>query len=132
MNKRAKGNRLQRDVVRILKGWGYTVHNQCAVARPVKIKNRTIWVSKRNDIFGCIDIVAVRRGSRVRFIQVTADSGIGRKEKELRNVSWDFNFMLVEVWRYARRKKKPVWIIYRFREDSLCPVVCLNVKGGVA
>jgi hypothetical protein len=57
-----------------------------------------------NDVFGCIDLVAKRRGERTRWIQVTSDGGIGRKATDLAEVPWDPLFDLVEVWQWKGRK----------------------------
>ena len=45
--------------------------------------------------------VAKKRGQRTRWIQVTADSGIGRKKADLAEVPWDELFDEVEIWRWV-------------------------------
>lgn len=72
---------------------GSVVHNQIPVARAIPIKDprtgkvEVRWVSSRNDIFGCIDLVWMH-GQGITWIQCTMDRGIGRKAKELGTVPW--------------------------------------------
>ena len=83
---------------------GSIVHNQKAVAKTIKIRNPKTgqledrWVSQRNDILGCIDLIWIREDGYITFIQATLDSGVGRKLTELKKIPWDVTRYAVEVW----------------------------------
>jgi len=83
---------------------GSVVHNQKSVAKTIKIRNPKTgqledrWVSQRNDILGCIDLIWIREDGYITFIQATLDSGVGRKLTELKKIPWDVTRYAVEVW----------------------------------
>ena len=109
MNTSAKGAAIELQAIKLLEAEGYKVHRCVRTGA----KRGPFWVSQSNDVFGCIDLVAKKRGARTRWIQVTADSGVGRKRKELAEVPWDPLFDSVEIWRWVggqRRKDR------RFRD----------------
>jgi len=74
---------------------GIVVHNQ-------KMNHVAIgpgkWICQENDIFGCIDLVAICRGQKPLFIQVTMDQHIGRKFKDLIEVPWELEHAAVQLW----------------------------------
>lgn len=105
VNTSMKGTKLELVAIKMLEAEGYVVHR--CVRTSVKRGGR--FFSQSNDIFGCIDLVAKKRGERTRWVQVTADSGIGRKKDDLAEVPWDPLFDSVEIWRWVggnRRKHK--------------------------
>ncbi len=105
VNTSSKGTAVELAAIKVLEAEGYKVHRCVRTG----VKRGPIYISQSNDVFGCIDLVAKRRGSRTRWIQVTADSGIGRKKKDLDEVPWDPVFDSVEIWRWvggASRKHK--------------------------
>lgn len=79
-----------------------SVHNQKSVAKAIPIKDpktgkiEVRWVSQRNDIFGCIDLIVMRR-TGFTWIQCTMDRGIGRKLNDLATVPWPDNAD-VQLW----------------------------------
>lgn len=96
---RARGNAFQDRCTKILEAEGWTTHNQKTVSKAIPIGPGQIrWTSCRNDIFGALDILAVKPGERVRGIQCTLDRGKGRKLKDLVAVPWPAEHMDVEVW----------------------------------
>lgn len=115
--KRKYGNYLQNRVAEYLKINGYSVHNQKSTAKKINTPKGPIWVSQRNDILGCIDILAIKADEKPRFIQVTADTTIKRKLEKLQQVNWS-EFCNVEVWRYTGKGR---WLIYEYviREKQL-------------
>ena len=95
---RARGNDFQDRCANYLTGQGYAVHNQKTASRAIPIKGRLVWVSQRNDVFGAFDLIACRPGEKVRFIQVTLDSGVSKRVKEVNGFNWPLEFMTVELW----------------------------------
>lgn len=91
-----KGREAERKAIQILERLGYVVHRTVRVS----IFRRGRWFSQRNDVFGCIDLLAKRRGERMRYIQVTMGGGIGAKRRELATVPWDVEHESVEIWRW--------------------------------
>lgn len=112
--RRKLGNYLQNKVEQYLKNNGYSVHNQKSVAKQIMTPRGPIWVSQRNDILGCIDIIAIKENKKPKFIQVTADTNIKRKLDKLLQVKWS-KFCEIEVWRY----RHGTWIIYEFKDNQL-------------
>lgn len=102
-NTRARGNAFQDRCAGYLTAEGYATHNQKTVARAIPIKGKIVWVSQRNDVFGAFDLVAVRAGEKVRFIQVTLDSSVAKRVKEVNGIQWPLEFMTVELWQGRER-----------------------------
>lgn len=111
---RARGNDFQDRCSRYLEAEGFTVHNQKTYAKVIKIRDRKtgqlrdVWVSTRNDILGAFDLIAVKAGERVRFIQVTLDSSVSKRVKEVNGIAWPFDFMTVELWQGRDRAEVAV------------------------
>jgi len=105
VNTSSKGTHVELLAIKLLQAEGYFVHRCIRTGQ----KRGPFYVSQSNDVFGCIDLVAKKLGQRTRWIQVTADSGIGRKRKEMEEVPWDPQIDSVEIWRWvggAKRKHK--------------------------
>lgn len=126
MNKRQKGNICQNKAAEFLTKWGYQVHNQKSVASMIRTSRGMIWVSKRNDILGCIDLIAIKSDEPTRFIQVTAHTGMGEKLKKLGTVKWNFAYSSVEVWRYVDKGR---WVLMEYTGEALEKFA--EIKRGV-
>jgi len=109
---------------------GSVVHNQKAVSKIIKIRDKKTgqlvdrWVSQRNDIFGCIDLIWVLPDAPIIWVQCTTDQHIERKEKDLRSVPWPPNTN-VQLW--LKRPDKRV-DIYNMTADNM-RLVCSIVRG---
>lgn len=101
VNRAAKGTAIELTAIKVLEAQGYTVHRCVRTG----VKRGKMYFSQSNDIFGCIDLVAKKQGERTRWIQVTADGGIGRKKADLAEVPWDCLFDSVEIWRWVGSKR---------------------------
>jgi hypothetical protein len=124
MNKRKKGNAFQDWI----EHWfldrfsEVAVHNQKTVANKIPIRNKVtgiteeIWISKRNDVWGCIDLLVLFPDKKPLFIQATLDTGITRKLQDLLKVKWPLQFCHVQVW-----VKRPdgIIVIKQFTGDAL-------------
>lgn len=93
---RAKGNNFQVQIVKYLEKQGWHCHNQVAMAKWLPF--RQMWVSTRNDILGCIDVLAVRPDAPPLFIQATMHTGVGKKLADLRSVPWPYDRVDVQLW----------------------------------
>lgn len=88
--KSQKGNQFQDWIQKWLEKQGYIVHNQKPAAKMIRRPDpktgqmRDFWVSSRNDIFSCIDLIAIRP-NQILWIQATTDTGIGRKKKKIKD-----------------------------------------------
>lgn len=105
VNTSSKGTAIELAAIKVLEAEGYKVHRCVRTG----VRRGPLYISQSNDVFGCIDLVAKRRGERTRWIQVTAHSGIGKKKADLDEVPWDTAFDSVEIWRWvggASRKHK--------------------------
>jgi hypothetical protein len=123
-NTSAKGATVELTAIKMLEADDYKVHRCVRTG----VKRGAMYISQSNDIFGCIDLVAKKQGQRTRWIQVTADGGIGRKKTDLAEVPWDPLFDDVEIWRWvggrARKHKttgemldRQYFQVYRLDED---------------
>lgn len=111
VNTSSKGTAIELAAIKVLESGGYKVHRCVRTG----VKRGPLYISQSNDVFGCIDLVAKKRGERTRWIQVTADSGVGRKKKDLGEVPWDPTFDSVEIWRWVggasrRHKATGAWL----------------------
>ncbi|MEK6985817.1 MAG: hypothetical protein AABX89_05505 [Candidatus Thermoplasmatota archaeon] len=97
INTSSKGAQVELLAIKLLEAAGYKVHRCVRTGS----KRGPLWISQSNDVFGCIDLVGKKRGERTRWVQVTADSGIGRKRREMDEVPWDPIFDSVEIWRWV-------------------------------
>lgn len=112
---RQSGNQFQNWCAAWLEEQGYSVHNQKTVAKLIRTqKHGLIWISQRNDIFGC-DIIAMRWGDKPLFIQATLHSAVQKRLDELKKYSWPLDYVIVEVW---QKKDKQV-NIKRFDGEDL-------------
>ena len=68
VNTSAKGTSIELAAIKLLEAEGYKVHRCVRTG----VKRGPFYFSQSNDVFGCIDLVAKRFGSRTRWIQVTA------------------------------------------------------------
>ena len=109
---------------------GSVVHNQKAVSKIIKIRDKKTgqlvdrWVSQRNDIFGCIDLVWITAQGTICFIQATEDRGIGRKLAELNKVPWCLSNCLVQLWLKREPGRVDVYNLNRLKElDKICTII---------
>jgi hypothetical protein len=88
----------------ILKELGYTTHRVQDTAR--RINGR--WLSRGNDVFECIDVVAYSP-SEMRLVQVTTTNGVSKRKKKIEGIlpPPHVNNIHVEVWE-AKKKKNPL------------------------
>lgn len=104
-NKRAKGLEFQRWIKKWLEEKDWIVHNQVPVGKLIVVKGKKIFISQRNDIFGCDLIARKDFKNNLNFsmvtlwIQATLDSGITRKVEELKKFPWGRSLGdRVQVW----------------------------------
>src|SRR5581483_10985300 len=97
VNRSKKGTAIELAALKLLQAEGYTVHRCVRTG----VRRGPLFISQSNDVFGCIDLVAKKRGQRTRWIQATADGGIGRKKADLAEVPWDPLYDSVEIWRWV-------------------------------
>lgn len=102
VNTSKKGTSIELAAIKVLEAEGYKVHRCVRTG----VKRGPLYFSQSNDVFGCIDLVAKRRGARTRWIQVTAHSGIGQKKKDLDEVPWDPEHDSVEIWRWVGGRER--------------------------
>jgi hypothetical protein len=101
INRAAKGTAIELTAIKLLEHQGYKIHRCVRTG----VKRGKMYYSQSNDVFGCIDLIAKKAGERTRWIQVTADGGIGRKKNDLAEVPWDSLFDSVEIWRWVGTKR---------------------------
>ena len=146
VNTSSKGTAIELAAIKVLEAEGYKVHRCVRTG----VKRGPFYYSQSNDVFGCIDLVAKRKGVRTRWIQVTAHGGIGQKKADLGEVPWDPVFDSVEIWRWvggATRKHKATgaWLerqyfqVYRLdhgyelrKDDRVQLVAAAPTPGGTA
>ena len=108
--KRKKGLQLQNWIAKYLEENGWIVHNQKPVSKMLTTEKGNIWISQRNDIFGCIDIIAKKKEEKTLWILATHDVNLERRVEKLKEIGWDYNVDCVELWQKKDKKIK----IYRY------------------
>lgn len=119
MSRKSKGNQFEKWAKAYLEEQGYVVHR----AQSQGVNVGTHFVSRSNDIFHCIDLIAKKHGERTRWIQVTSvNVGIGVKAAKMEQVPWDAAHDSVEVWQYTggtnTAKKPGQFFQVRHREQN--------------
>ena len=121
MNKRKYGNTLQNRIAKIFENAGYIVHNQKPHADRIKTKDgKEVWISRRNDIFGLFDIIAMNK-NRLIFAQITGDSHISRKIKKIKKMKKitisGWSYIVPLLFTYNKRKRN--WTVYNFKGEKI-------------
>jgi len=94
-NKRKKGLDFQDWIKKFLEEKGWTVHNQRPVGKLVG-KN---YISQRNDIFGCVDLIAKKENKPTIWIQASLSPNLEKRLKEFLQLGNIWNSEdLVQVW----------------------------------
>ncbi len=95
VSKRQRGSSLESQVRQLLIDWGYSVHrSQTSV-----INRNGMFFCNSNDVFHAIDIIALKPDEKSHWLQVTSDSGMGRKIDKLAPVKWNYEHSWIEVWK---------------------------------
>lgn len=107
-NTKAIGDEAERQACAALEQEGYVVCRSWRQYSPIAPGK---WISKEADFFNCFDIIAIKPGERIRFIQVTTEEGAWQKKRRKIAAAepdggWPLEHMTVEVW--ISRKKKMV------------------------
>ena len=77
---------------------------------------KDIWISKRQDILGCIDLIVIIPKRKPLFIQATLDSSVTKRLQELQEVPWPLEFVNVHLW---QKRGDGTISIKKFTGDSL-------------
>ena len=96
MSTSSKGAELERKAIAILEADGYLVHR--AVRTPYQ--RNGVWRCNSNDVFGVADLVALKRGEPVLFVQVGTPTNRAAKRKKAEPVARhaDSDAACFEVW----------------------------------
>ena len=100
-----KGQYLEQLAKRMLEADGYCVHRVQQNTKVRKVNGKLIFYSNRQDIFGC-DLIAIKKDSLPRFIQVTADAGIKKRIEEWQKYPFPLPLVIVELWQGKKEKGK--------------------------
>jgi len=80
-NTRRKGYRIEKQVSEILKQEGYTVYKPYPATTLIEKYGKRIFFTRSNDIFGVFDLIAKKKNSETRWIQITT----GLQNKSVRS-----------------------------------------------
>ena len=88
---------------------GAIVHNQKSVSTRITLKDgREIWVSKRNDIFGCVDLICIIPSGQLMFIQCTAHTGVKKRLDQFKRIPWPLHRCIVQLWQKKSERGRTV------------------------
>lgn len=97
VNRKQKGNRMEREVKKIHEDRGWSVH---------KVRNLPY---KHGDMFGCADLVCMCR-QKVKFIAVTSKANKSRAVKALKSFKNHPASLVKEAWLYTYTdKRNTIW-----------------------
>ena len=110
------GLAFEKKVQAFLEGRGFTVMRTWKKLSmfPKKEKGRTVWISltKRQDFFGCIDLIAFRAKTQATlFFQCTTGKGAPRRHKI---EAMDWNIAAQHVFMIRRKPNKRDVVIRRY------------------
>lgn len=103
MSKRSKGDKNEREAKNILKQAGWTAHK----------KTNNKWDS--GDIFGLIDLLAVKKGEKPLYIQVKTNRTAGAMKELSEAPFMETEHMDIQLW---VRHDRDGWRIKRIGEDG--------------
>ncbi len=95
-NLRQKGHQFQDWCAKFLSERGYCVHSEKKVARRIRVGEKEIWSSSRQDLFGCADIIAISE-IEILLVQATLDTAVEKRIKKFRVVP-DNPAIKCQVW----------------------------------
>jgi hypothetical protein len=88
---------------------GAVVHNQKSVSTRVTLKGgRSMWVSKRNDVWGCLDLLVITPSGQLMFIQCTAHKGVKKRLDQFKKVPWPLHRCMVQLWQKKSERGRTV------------------------
>jgi len=120
-----KGQYLEQLAQRMLEAEGYCVYRVRQNTKARKIDGKLIFYSNKQDIFGC-DLIAIKKDSLPRFIQVTADTGIKKRVEEWQKYPFPFPLVSVELWQGKKEKGK--WMFRKGQFDGK-GIIWFNEEG---
>ena len=134
MNKKELGRSLEKKVRGLLvdAGWTTWLVLPKMVYVPPKIadtpnnqafKKKIIpgrWISKPQDIWGA-DILAIKAGHVNLAIQVTADSGLGRKAKEFAKYPYNSTWLCL-IFHAEKKSGKWIFSVYEAKDGKYFPI----------
>jgi len=126
MSTTSKGNEYEKNVKAILEAWGYKVER---AARKMVAVGPGKFISRSNDYFGCLDLIAIDPYEKVRCVQVTDQAHQAAHQAKFRHVLFPMVHCDVEIWAWhpgRRRKHKKgekvtiaqVFSVYRLYDDG--------------
>jgi len=96
--RRRRGLDFQRWIVKWLEERDWICENFIPISIKKVIRGKEMWVSKRSDPFGCIDIVGKKKYHRTLWIQATLHTGKKVKADKLMKVPWAEYADDVQIW----------------------------------
>lgn len=128
MSKRKTGRRLEKRIAEVLEKYGYTVHlTQYSFREFVDKTGKRRVFSQSNDIFNCIDIIAIKPDEKTLWVQITKDTNVRRKLLKLEDIEWNFGFS--RIWLVIGRTQNNR--VERFDIYELTPTYQLNKIGHI-
>lgn len=100
-NATTKGNINQNLIRKIKEKQGYTVHVTTRTSKflPWLNKGKGGWMSQSNDVFGCVDLICLKPGKPVEFVQAaSAKTSTSSHRPKMEAVQWPFEHCVVELW----------------------------------
>jgi len=135
-SKREKGLIFQRWIKKWLEERGWIVHNQTPCGRMIKIKNRPIFISFRNDIMGA-DLIArqwdaVYGVNRLLWIQATLDSNVQKRVDEFKKYFKDtMQGEELQIWLKTQKGEINIKKVIILGEDTSVQDVAKIIRGKI-
>jgi len=120
-NKRKSGLAFQRWIRDWLQEKGWLVHNQTPAGRIIVVKGERKYVSQRNDIFGCWDLIAKKPDRSALYIQATSHKSLKEKIKQIDEVGMKyFKGDDVQIW---LKRETGIIDIYNASGDNIGKII---------
>lgn len=98
-SKRQSGLDFQRWIKAWLEERNWLVHNQVPIGRMIVVKGKKIFISQRNDLFGCFDLICKKENRPTLWIQATLHKSLKEKvDKMIDCLEGCFKDDNVQIW----------------------------------
>lgn len=116
-----KGNKAENVAKKILESEGWVVHRAVPITYMVKRKDgKEEWRRQSNDLWGCIDLLAMHPKKGYRAIQVTTQKQTTKRRRKIEALPWPYlePFVYIEVWEtraeWEGRRGRHYYRVHRF------------------
>lgn len=88
------------------------------------------WICKANDLFGCVDLVAIIPYVKPLFVQCSLHSKVDDRLQDFRKVPWDLRFCHVQLWQKKASGHTIIRECFINKDGELCFREIAEIQRG--